>query len=269
MPFNSSNREYEILSDGELATILSYFQPEYVIDIVNNSLRNIYRPYGTNMTNLVLSYEMNFNSKLEQFPDASEEINLARTSAYNTIISTICNYFNIMINTENGADLYTVAYYLYEFFISNFTQNLISFFSTFIVNEKVNLVNYFINNGELKKSSISPYAKRILADQNLGLLISNMDIILPGLIGYDFTINDIISYTYGRNTDIAILLNNTVLDRGNFYKAFFCKYIADPTTFPTVVTMVRLDIQQKSDIIKIDLNKNEEDMEDDEDASSI
>lgn len=260
MPINSANRDYEILTDGDLANILYYFQPEYVIDAVNGNLNNIFRPFNMNMSNIVSSYEINFNARLEQYPGAAEEINKARTEAYNTIIKTICNYFNIMINTESSSDIYTVAYYLYEFFISNFTHNLILFFSSFMMNEKDNLVNYFISNGQIKKSNTSAYVKKLVMDQNLGLLLYNTGTILSGLVSQDISINDIIDFVYGKNTDTAILLNNTVLDRGDFYKSFFCKYIIDQNTFPTLVTMIRLDIQQKSDIVKININKN--DMED-------
>lgn len=260
MPINSANRDYEILTDGDLANILYYFQPEYVIDAVNGNLNNIFRPFNMNMSNIVSSYEINFNARLEQYPGAAEEINKARTEAYNTIIKTICNYFNIMINTESSSDIYTVAYYLYEFFISNFTHNLILFFSSFMMNEKDNLVNYFISNGQIKKSNTSAYIKKLVMDQNLGLLLYNTGTILSGLVSQDISINDIIDFVYGKNTDTAILLNNTVLDRGDFYKSFFCKYIIDQNTFPTLVTMIRLDIQQKSDIVKININKN--DMED-------
>lgn len=258
MAFNPNNRDYEIMTDGELATLLANFNPEFIIDVVNVSLKQIYRPYNFNVPNMVSSYEIDFKTKLETYPMFSDEITNTRDTILNVITRTLCTYFNLQINPATEMDNYSVAYYLYEVFVSNFTNNLVMFFSSFILKEYSNIfTNLGFVDTKKSKDSTTIYAKRVFVDPKLGIVVSKLDTVLKSLVNLDVNLVMIFDTIYGQNTPLSIALKNTIMDRGDFYKQFFCKYILDESTFATTMTMIELEIQGNAEMTKIDMNKEE------------
>ena len=57
-----------------------------------------------------------FKELYDTYPNDHDNINDVRAEVYNMIIQRICGWFNLQYEPEEGVDLYTIAYYLYDFF---------------------------------------------------------------------------------------------------------------------------------------------------------
>ena len=70
---------YNMVAEGEVATLLSPFSNSYVMDVINNSIRNrfAYNPAVSN-PNIVNSYEINFKDMLGRFPSDADNIMFIR-----------------------------------------------------------------------------------------------------------------------------------------------------------------------------------------------
>lgn len=258
MAFDSNNRDYSIVTDGELATILSYFNQEYILSMVHNSLNSIYTPYMQVLPNLISSYEQDFSSKKDLYDTHIEEIELTRINTYETIIKELCLFFNLNCVVEDH-DIYSIAYYMYDFLISNFTVNMINFFTKYIFNECINIYNS-LNLVELKrnKDSSTLYSKKVFVNPYIGAIAANIEVVLKNICSYDINIYDIITVVYGNN-NISDFLCSILQDKNDYFKNIFVKYALDKNNIANTLTMLKLNIQQNAEItnIKIDI-KNEE-----------
>jgi hypothetical protein len=136
---NSSNSDYSIATDNEVASILSHFNNDYIYATVRKSIEEKIRAYNMNMPNIVVSYEQYFKEAIDDYPDAKDRIWDARNDVYSQIIRLLCDSYQLVFNDsqDDNQDLYSSAVYLYDFLVSNFQNNLIAFFTNFIFKDQL------------------------------------------------------------------------------------------------------------------------------------
>ena len=124
---------YNMIAEGEIAQILSKFSTEYIMDVIDSNIRNrfSYNPALSN-PNIINSYEMNFKGMLSSFPNDADNIMSIRQDTYLTIINKICSSFNLQYIGDQP-DCYTLAYNLYDLFVSGYSRNIINFFAIAIL----------------------------------------------------------------------------------------------------------------------------------------
>ena len=79
-------------TDAGLATILSRFDSQYIVDVVSDSLKMRFRPFNLPMPNMVQILERQFQIVYEMSPDYKEKIDQCKIDTYREIINIICNY---------------------------------------------------------------------------------------------------------------------------------------------------------------------------------
>lgn len=240
------NNDYTIVSDREIASILNYFTPEMVRNVLDDVLQDKMRSYTTNIGNMVNAYETNFRIALSDYPEFSNDLVKIRDEAFKSIMNQVCGFHNIDWELEVGMDLYTVAFYTYQFLVSDFKRNITRFFSNFILREKDNIYAS-LNLGEIKKGkdSSSAYSKKVYngIDNKIITIHANLDYVLTQISGFDIDLNTIIDNTYAGDKNVIALLQNVLADKGNFYKMFYVGTL-NSSDRAELITAIRLQLQQ-------------------------
>ena len=117
---NSTNSEFENTHENELAYVLSKFNNDFIYNTVNESLSNKLRVYSYEAPNIINAFEQNFLLAKEEFPNNTNEITLVRNDTYSNIIKLLCDHYQLIINVDDGVDLFKVASSLYSLLVSSF-----------------------------------------------------------------------------------------------------------------------------------------------------
>ena len=134
-PFQYNPAITNINIDNQLAGILSQFGDDYVMDIVKDSINNRFRIYDLPRPNIANAFEITFKDLTDGFTSNTDEILNTRNRVYNNIINIICDYYNFTYNQNDESDTFSSAYWLYEVFVSNFTNSLINFYTLYLIRE--------------------------------------------------------------------------------------------------------------------------------------
>lgn len=235
--------------DNAVASILSKFEPDFIIHVVEDSLNMKFRPWLPAMPNMVYSCEQTFKLSLDNFTSYSDTIEQTRNDTYTQIINIICRYYNLEFNEIDQRDVYSAAYYLYDFLISNFTKNMIYFFTNYIVKEK-NFIYDAFNLGETRrnKDASTLYSKRMFKNAKLGAIHANIDLVLDNMVSFDITLYNILDMSYKDEKNIVRYVDSLVSDLGDFYKTYYVPYITDQITRPDLITGIKSGLQQFADL---------------------
>lgn len=241
---NNTNLElYNMNSEFTITELLSHFDSDIIIDIMRDKLSgNRYKTLPE--PNIISSFEENFKRMNEEFPGDSQNINTIRVRVYREIIETICEAYNLQFNyLDESIDLYSAAYYIYDFLICNYSKILVNFFTSFIMNNSDSLYKN-LNLESLKKSKDSStiYGKSVYDTPKYALISANLEKVIKYISTLDITLNNIFSSTY---VDIKIVefLDNIVADKGNFFKDYYCSVLDKIEILPIVLTDIRLQLQ--------------------------
>ena len=83
MSFNQSmNSDYEVISENEAASIICYFTPEMISDLVEKTLQNKYTNYNDTMPNTIFALETYFKQSAAQLPEYANDLTLKRNETY-------------------------------------------------------------------------------------------------------------------------------------------------------------------------------------------
>jgi hypothetical protein len=254
---NSNNSEYSIATDNEVSAIISHFNDDYIYTTVNKSIDEKIRAYNMQMPNIVVSYEQYFKQAIDQYPDASSAIYAARDNVYSQIIKILCNYYQLVFNDNDIQDLYSSAVYLYEFLVSNFQNNLIEFFSNYILKEK-NAIYDVLNLGTLKrnKDSSTIYSKKIYKNTRLGIICANLDVVIDNINVFDIDYAAYLNTVYNNdNRNIAKHIEMVTSPLNDFFKTYISSCFLSNMR-PVLITSIRLKLQELSSF-EGNLNKND------------
>lgn len=241
---NSNNLEYEIKTDGQFAEVLRYFDKDFITSLIIDGVNNRFRAFTKSAPNAVNSLELKFKDNLINFPQNEQEIMQVRDDTYRMIINILCTSFNLQINNAIEYDPYSVALYMYDFFVSKFSANMVFFFSSYIQREK-NAIYDGMNLVEFKKNkdSSSLHAKKMYNDQKIIAIMANIGYVLKNISTFDISLTSIFNSVFAQ-PEPATFVSNVVLDNGDFFKNYYCCYTQDTNEFnPTFITMVTLQLQ--------------------------
>lgn len=236
---------YTLTTENELAVVLSKFNSQIIFDIIQEHLANKYSDnFILPKANVVNSFEQSFINLKSQYPMDHENINEVRNETYVAIINILAKEYNLIIREDSNLDPYSLAYYMYDFLVANFSNYIIQFFSKYIYNERINLYNYFhLEDLKRNKDTSTLYHKKRYKDSKLGLINANLIPILNDISIFDITFENILDYTYA-DKNIVMLLSTYVGVQYDFYKEHFCRAVVDSILSPVYITNIRLELQK-------------------------
>lgn len=235
---------YEISNESNIIDILAHFDSNYIFDILEDKLEHINFSSSQIEPNIVASFETNFKNMNDQFPGDSQNIRNIREQVYRDIIRILTNKFNLKFNTvDDTIDLYTAAYYLYDFVVCNRNSIMINFFTAFIINNKESLCTTLnMDDFRKNKDSAAAYGKRVYQDYKFAIISANMPNVINYISNLDITLVNIFQSTY-KDLKLVQFLDNAFADKGNFFKDFYCNILNKPEELPIIITNIRLALQ--------------------------
>lgn len=245
MSFITNNTEFGIVSDSEIMSIISNFSDDMIMDIIMKNSENKFRPYQHYVGNLITAIESEFKSNEENYPQFFSETMQRRNELYFNILNKLCSLHGLSLHIDENTDLYSLAYFLYDFTISKFTINIVNFFANYIRSE-VNSLYHYLNMSELKKNkdSSSSYSKKIFkGNTKLATIHANLEIVIDSICGFDIDLSTLVGVTTG-DPNITALLYTNIGEISNLFKNLFVPYIKDPRYKAVIITLVRLRLQE-------------------------
>lgn len=240
-----NNDIYLINNEYNVAQLLAHFDSDYVLGAMEEKLETIDYTTSLEEVNIISAYEQNFKLMEEQFPGDSQNIKMVREQVYRQIIDILCDKFNLRFNnTDEYIDLYSAAYYLYDFTVSKRNINMVAFFTAFIINNKDTLYDALnLDSYRKNKDSATIYNKHIYTDHKYSMISANIELVLDYISTFDVSLMNIFQSVYV-NKDIIQFLDNTIADNGNFFKDFYYSMVKNPNLAPRIITDIRLRLQK-------------------------
>ena len=236
---------YRINNEYNISEILAHFGSEYAMHALEDKLEHIDYTSSLIEPNFVSAYENKFKLMEEEFPGDSQNIRSVREEVYQEIIKILCNKFNLSFNTvDDTIDLYTAAYYLYDFLVCNRNNIMVNFFTAFIVNNKDTVYN-ILTPEDIKKNkdSSSAYSKRVYADNKYIAISSNIPKIINYISTFDIRLSNIFQSVYV-DYNLVQFLDNAFADKGNFFRDYYCSAVNNIELSPVIITNIRLALQR-------------------------
>lgn len=245
--FIANTNSYNITTENEISVILSHFEPEYVFNIIRDNISQRFKYNQLGMPNIVASFESYFKQLISTYTDVDtiNQIQEKRLETYKEIISILCSEFQFSFNYEEIQDYYSSAFYLYSFLVSDFSINLVSFFSNFIIKERNNIYESLkLNDMKKNKDNSTLYNKKIYKNSKLAIINANLDYVIDNICVFDITLSDILNNIYV-DKNIVKFLETSILPVQDFFKYAYVPVIQSVLK-PMLLTDIRLYIQSQS-----------------------
>lgn len=234
---------YTLITEKELAVLLSSFNSQYIFDITKDKLQDKYNSsFNLTKPNAVESFEQTFKNLLVQYPMDRENILDTREEVYREMTNIILNEYGFVLRDDINLNSYTLALYVYDFFVANFAKYISLFFANYLYQEKNSIYSYFrLEERKKDKDSSTIYGKKTYAnDVVLGVISANIVYILDNIISFDITFEHILRYVYKDDTIVNYLLNYISPTR-DFYKEFYCEAFRNKDIRPMYITHTSLE----------------------------
>ncbi len=258
MNFLRNNQSYNVVAEGQLASILSYFDKNYVFGVMDDILSA--RTFTFDLipkANIAISYEENFKTALSDFPGDKENINIVRNECYYTIIDRISRTFDFEYRGDEDDDLFSISRLLYDFFVSNYNNYVINFLATYIISEKKNLYKGLqLERYKKDKDITTVNNKKLFNDPLIVIITAHMDEVVYYILGQDFTMQDILGVTYGQYPYFIDTMLLHVFPVHDFFKSYVGELLQSPSINPLIITSLKLEVQRRClpDDCKLNLN---------------
>ena len=163
LDFLMNNREYELQSDNQLASILVQFDSDYAMNVIEDTLTQMFNRFDTlPKPNIVKAFKQTFQQLYTTYPYDQEQISAKEKEMYRDVISSVSKKYGFQFIENEDTDLYLAAMFIYDFFVSNFNNYLVSFFSRFLYEERDNIYSTFnLEQLKLNKDMSSNYGKAV------------------------------------------------------------------------------------------------------------
>lgn len=237
----NSNSDYSIVSNAEAASIINRFSPEMIDDIIDNALNNKFRNYTNQLINIVAAIDQNQKIAMSALPDFANDIKQSTDETYMNIINKICAAHNLTFIGDDSTDLYSTAYILYDFFISQYNLYIYNFFSTYINREK----NTLYENLELatKKKETSNYSKKIYKNDSpkLAIIHANLNYVIDNICAYDIDFNTFVDLACIPDRVKGNFIQRSVVDNGDFFRNYVVTYYRQ--NYALMTSSIRFELQ--------------------------
>ena len=229
-------------TDYAIANILNQLSFDYIYHIVNDSLNMKFRPYSAPMPNIPYSLEQNFKMQLDAVLSSRDDILQKREEVNLTIIKILCDYYNLSYNASD--DVYSDAFYLYKFLVSDFTNTVVLFYVNYIIQEKKHIYdNLNLQDAKKNKDSSYTYSKKLYSNNIIAAIHSNIIPIVKDIATYNISLQDVIDVRYmGDEQNTAYHLNSIISDNGYFYD-YIRSFVTSDTTMADVINCIKLQLQ--------------------------
>ena len=141
--------------------------------------------------------------------------------------------------------IHTIAKFMYDIFISRFTDNMINFFTSYIIDNADGIYNYLKNMDNINHPrDTGVYSKNNFIDEKYILINANANIVIYNIAGYDISLSTLLNYFFDIN--LAGYLNSILEDTQDIYKYYYAEYIKSPIDGPEVITRIKLELQSRT-----------------------
>lgn len=240
---NNNQAVMGISTDYGIATILGNFSEDFIKDTIRESIDYRFRPYGLRSPN----YPEILNSQLESVKANSigydDQIEDKRVEVFQSIIDTINEYYGLQV-VEDIPDeqIYSIAYIMFQLFVSEFTDRMINFYTQYIINNMENILGYIQNVAGNQKTSKTAYAKKLYNNENYITIYDNMNLVVDILASLDIELPILVEYLSDQAT--SNLLCNYIGAIDDVYKNRFASFILDSSTRADIITAVKFKFVQ-------------------------
>ena len=239
-----NNSDYEVISNAELSSVLCKYSPGMVEMILKEILLKKNNRLTDISNNMVSSYENNFKIDSQKFSQFQSDMLERRTELYLFIIDEVCNFHNLTYQEIPNTDIYSSAYYIYQFLVSGFRSTVITFFINLFKKEADEICN-MLENSEVGSHPLYQFTKKRYGSMSsLANIHGNLNQVLDmiGTFGIEFeNIIDIVYSGSYENVEVANFLKNSLKDNGYFFKDFIIPAVSGNMR-PTAVTDIRLGL---------------------------
>ena len=244
--FLANSQVYNVITENELAEVLSHYNSDFVLSIIENCMK--YRFVCVPVTaypNVVAGWEQNFKAIRAQYgTESNEEVLRVRNETYREIIDIICKAFGMNFTIDDGVDVYSAAYHLYDLMVSNFMDNMISFFANFIYKERADIYESLgLSDMKKNKDSSTIYGKKIYKDIKLAVINANIDRVVTSVCSMDIQFHNIISIIYGNNSELKRYILSIVSAENDFFDKAYTT-VLNSDIRPDIITGIRFKLQE-------------------------
>lgn len=244
LDFMINNKVYELQANNQLSVILSQFDAGYIIDIVDDTLQRQFNNFDLiGPPNAVMGCESLFQEYYNVYPAEHDNIDITRDQLYREIILRICKWMGLVFNEAQGVDIYTLARYLYDFYVAKFNKYLVDFFERYLEEEKDFIyTSFYLEELNKSKDVSNAYSKMTFSnDKAIALIVANIQYVLSHLKDMPVT-DEYIYYTIYHDNNIVELLTNNVTSMNGIFN-LFNRILFNPYLYPTIITHIRMAIQ--------------------------
>lgn len=221
-PLLINSGEYNIESENACTLLLTRFSPEYIFDVCEYAINTRELPSIVEKPNAVNALETSFTMLKEQFPADIENIESVRDETYLQIIQTLCDRSDLVF-TDNTDDQYhmVLAQYMYCLLASNYLKCMTQFFSKYIYLNRYDIYDG-LKLGDMKKNRDSGtfYNTNVYKkDLRLGMIITNIDLVVNDLLVHDFEFNEILDLIFA-DPIITNLIMDCIRPKDDFFDLY-------------------------------------------------
>ena len=249
---NLNNNMNSMISENNVASLLLHLNGEYIFDAVQKCISERVTYYPVTNPNIVYSIKQSYLALIAQY-DIENEAFEAANESYLRIIQMICSDFALIFNPyqDESIDIYSAAYYIYDFMVSNYYNHMIEFFVNFIGREKNGIYSLMnLNDAKKSKDTNTIYCKKMFSDQKIAIISANLEEVLDNICSFDIDLNQIIDTVYKNDINIAMFLKRIIASAdNNFFKNQYVNYLRQGSDKrPTIITSIRLALQKEYSI---------------------
>lgn len=241
---NDANRyEYSMNVERNVSMVLTHFNSEYIMSVVDESLIRRFMSYSPSLPNIMDATEQHFRIAVKSGSlDENDiaEFDQVRMIIYEQTIEKLCSVHNLEKNFDfqENIDIYTVARILYDFLIVNFKNNVATFFTHYINTNQEEIYNSMgLDKYKKDKDSTVMFGKKFYDNQIITIISANIEKVLYNMQAFDISLLDILYSVYDTNTANFI---NSIVSSDSFYRGVYMGTILDSVYGPLITTDIRL-----------------------------
>ena len=250
MQTSGIDKAYYLEAGGEITTILSNFNTDFVFDVTDDLMRQRFDSFSTiPKHNFVTELEIGFRDLLNRYPGDVENIKLCRLNTYKEILSRISRNSGVKFFYEADTDIFYLATVVFDLFITNYNNYVFRFLYNFIISQKEYVYNA-LNLSKLKKSKdiSTVYNKEHYEDQQLAIINANLDQCIKFISALDFNTATTLSYIYTSTQEIMEMnyLMQHIEPDINLFEVLIQPLLKNDLIYPSLSTAIKLEIQKNN-----------------------